>query len=106
MLAEVTALVCARVDNDISGWLAKRRGIYHLAGNGFTSRLDWARLVLEIDPSQNEQMAQRILPALTSNYPTPAQRPLFSALNCDRFLSTFNVNLPDWKEALRLAMAT
>jgi dTDP-4-dehydrorhamnose reductase len=104
MLAEVTALVCAKADKDISGWLTERRGVYHLAGNGFASRLDWARLILELDPDRNKQMVKKILPAITSDYPSPAQRPLFSALNCDRFLSTFHVNLPDWKETLHLAM--
>lgn len=104
MLAEVTALICSRADNDIYGRLAEYRGVYHLAGNGFTSRLDWARLILELDPDRNEQVVKKILPALTSDYPTPAQRPLFSALNCERFLSTFQVNLPDWKEALHFAM--
>jgi dTDP-4-dehydrorhamnose reductase len=104
MLAEVTSLVCAKTGNNLSGWLADCRGVFHLAGNGYASRLDWARLILELDPDRNKQVVKEILPSLTSEYPTPAQRPLFSALNCDRFLSTFQINLPDWKEALRLAM--
>ncbi|MBI2757981.1 MAG: dTDP-4-dehydrorhamnose reductase [Chloroflexi bacterium] len=105
MLAEVTALVCAKANNDISGWMTERRGVYHLAGSGYASRLDWARLILELDPKRGEQVAQEILPSLTSDYPVPAQRPLFSALNCDLFSSTFHINLPGWEEALRLAMA-
>jgi dTDP-4-dehydrorhamnose reductase len=106
MLAEVTALVCAKADNDLFGWLTNRQGIYHLAGNGSASRLDWAHVILELDPNRNEQTVKKILPALTSDYPTPAQRPLFSALNCERFLSSFHINLPDWKEALGFAMTT
>jgi dTDP-4-dehydrorhamnose reductase len=105
MLAEVTALVCAQAGRELPGWLAERRGVYHLAGNGLASRLEWARLILELDPARNEQAAREILPALTADYPAPAERPLFSALNCDRFLATFHVDLPDWKEALALAMA-
>ncbi len=104
MLAEATSLVCAKADNDISDWLSERRGVYHLAGNGFASRLEWARLILELDPNRGEQVVKEILPSLTSDYPTPAQRPLFSAMNCDRFLSTFHFNLPGWETALRLAM--
>ena len=46
-----------------------------------------------------------LLPALTADFPTPAQRPLFSALDCQRFMDTFNLRLPDWQEALTLAMA-
>jgi dTDP-4-dehydrorhamnose reductase len=105
MLAEVTALICAKANHEIYGWLNERRGVYHLAGSGFASRLEWARLILELDPNRNEQLVQKILPALTSDYPTPAQRPLFSALNCARFASSFHIDLPDWEQALRLAMA-
>jgi len=106
MLAEATALVCAKANNNLSKWLTERQVIYHLAGSGFTSRLDWAHLILELDPDQKEQKIKNILPALTSDYPAPAQRPLFSALNCDRFFSTFQIDLPDGKEALNLAMAS
>jgi dTDP-4-dehydrorhamnose reductase len=105
MLAEVTALVCARAGKDLPGWLAERRGVYHLAGNGFASRLEWARLILELDPRRHEQTAKYLLPALTSDYPAAAQRPLFSALDCERFRSVFDLALPDWREALQLAMA-
>lgn len=104
MLSEATSLVCAKVDSDILNWVTERHGIYHLAGDGFINRLDWARLILEFDPNRNEQMVKNLLPAFTSDYPTPAQRPLYSALNCERFLSTFHINLPNWKETLRFAM--
>ena len=104
MLAEATSLVCAKADHDISDWLSERRGVYHLAGNGLASRLEWARLILELDPNRGEQVVKEILPSLTSDYPTPALRPLFSAMNCDRFLSTFHLHLPGWETALRLAM--
>ena len=39
------------------------------------------------------------------NYPTPAQRPLFSALNCERFYRAFGLRLPGLDQALRLAMS-
>ncbi len=100
MLAEVTAQILARGVVHIR----ERAGLYHLAGDGFASRLEWARLVLELDPNRHEQKVREIHPAPTSDFPTPAVRPLFSALNCDRFASTFGLRLPDWKTALRMAM--
>ena len=33
----------------------------------------------------------------TSEYPTPAVRPLNSRLNCDKLKNTFGLHLPDWK---------
>lgn len=100
MLAETTAQVLARGGD----YIRERAGLYHLAGDGFASRLEWARLVLELDPNRHEQMVKEILPAPTSDFPTPATRPLFSALNCDRFTSTFGLRLPSWESTLRMAM--
>ena len=106
MLAEVTANVLAKAGELPTGWVKERRGLYHLAGSGFTSRLDWAKKILEFDPYPDEQVVKDLQPALTSDFPAPAQRPLYSALNCDRFTDTFSLRLPDWEEALRLAMDT
>ena len=100
MLAEMTAQLLARG----TGYLRERTGLYHLAGDGYASRLEWARLILELDPNRHEQRVKEILPAPTSDFPTPAVRPLFSALNCDRFASTFGLRLPAWESALRIAM--
>ena len=85
-------------------WLSERRGLYHLAGSGRASRLEWAQEILKLDPHPEQHIAREIQPALTADFPTPAQRPLFSALNCDRFTAVFGLRLPPWREALRLAM--
>ncbi len=106
MLAEATAQVLAKAGELRTGWVKERHGLYHLAGSGFTSRFDWAKKILEFDPYPDEQVVQDLQPALTSDFPAPAQRPLYSALNCDRFTDTFSLRLPDWEEALRLAMDT
>lgn len=106
MLAEITAQVIAMGSKDIVGWLGERRGTYHLAGNGNASRMEWAQAILMNDPNREEQVVQEILPALTKEFPTPAHRPLYSALNCERFSDTFNLLLPEWEEALRMAMQT
>ncbi len=104
MLAETIAQILAAAAPDPYAWLAERRGLYHLAGSGSASRLDWAKAILALDPRREEQLVEEIQPALTSEFPTPAARPLFSALNCDLFCDTFGLRLPDWEDALRLAM--
>ena len=99
-LADVTAqLVGKGLD-----CLIERRGLYHVAGNGHASRLDWAKKIIELDPNKQEQKVKEILPALTSDFPTAAERPLFSALDCSLFQSTFDIPLPKWDDALKLAM--
>ncbi len=104
-LAEATALTLARVQGNAYAWMKQRSGIYHLAGAGACSRYEWARAILENDPNPEQQTISELLPAKTADFPTPAQRPLFSALNCDRFAATFGIQLPPWQEALKLAMA-
>ena len=104
MLAQATALSLARAGNNFYPWLAGRKGLYHLAGDGYVSRLDWARQILALDAHREEQVCKEILPALTSDFPAPAQRPLFSALDCDHFTATFGLRLPAWEATLRIAM--
>ncbi len=99
-LAEITAQLLARGDD----FTRRNAGLYHLAGSGFTSRMEWARLILELDPKKEEQAVKAILPALSADFPSPAERPLFSALDCSKFVRTFGLELPDWKTALRLAV--
>jgi dTDP-4-dehydrorhamnose reductase len=104
MLAEITSQLIARAGPDPVGWLGERRGVYHLAGSGYASRLDWAKEIISLDPKKDEQVVEELLAAKTCEFPTPAKRPLFSALNCDLFTETFGFRLPDWRDALKLAM--
>jgi dTDP-4-dehydrorhamnose reductase len=101
MLADVTAQPLGKGLD----YLREHRGLYHVAGNGYASRLDWARKIIELDPNKHEQKVREIVPALTADFPTPAQRPLFSALDCSLFQSTFDIPLLKWEDALKLAMS-
>lgn len=103
-LAETTAMLLARAGTSPLPWLAARSGIYHLAGDGYASRRVWAQKTLELDPHREEQICQQVLPASSSEFPTPAKRPLFSALSCAKFANTFELKLNPWDEALRLAL--
>ena len=104
MLAEATAQLVAAGGRDSVAWLHERSGLYHLAGDGFVSRFDWAQEIIRCDPHPEEQIVQRMEPASTVEFPAPAERPLFSALNCSRFYDTFGIRLPDWRHALHLAI--
>lgn len=106
MLAETTALALAQADARGADWLAERSGVYHLAGSGAASRLEWARAILSLDANAHEQRCKQLEPAKTADFPTPARRPLYSALDCGHFSATFGLLIPDWQENLRLAMDT
>ena len=104
MLAEVTTQALVRGITDLPGWMQETRGLYHLGGNGCASRYDWAKAILKFDPQPKGQVTREVLPALSAEFPTPAQRPLFTALDCTKFARRFGVALPDWQTSLRLAM--
>ncbi len=99
-LAKITVQVLEKGED----YIEKRKGLYHLAGSGFCSRFEWANRILALDPKKHEQKVRQILPAKSADFPTAAQRPSFSALNCDLFQKTFDTEIPVWQESLRLAM--
>jgi dTDP-4-dehydrorhamnose reductase len=104
LLAEVTAQLLAKADKDLFRWIFERRGLYHLAGDGAASRFEWAQEIIKHDAHPEEQILQEIQPALTAEFASPTRRPLFSALDCRKFIDTFWLRLPDWKDGLVLAM--
>jgi dTDP-4-dehydrorhamnose reductase len=103
LLAEISTQVLAQSRGDMD-WLAERSGLYHLAGSGAASRLEWARAILEYDPKKTEQITQTLEPALSGDFKSDAVRPAYSSLNCDRFKGLFGVSLPAWQLALKMAM--
>jgi dTDP-4-dehydrorhamnose reductase len=100
MLADATSQILARG----TGYLDEHKGLYHLAGGGYASRLEWAKEIIALDPKKGEQKVERIDPAKTADFPTPAVRPLFSALDCLRLSSEFNQISPNWRLSLYLAV--
>lgn len=84
--------------------MRERHGVYHLAGNGYASRYEWAKQILANDPNWIEQLVRSLEPVSSDEFPTPALRPLFTALDCTKFEATFNLKMPDWKESLKDAM--
>ena len=104
MLAETILAMLARGLPDPQNYFSERRGIYHLGGAGSVSRLDFAKAILSLDPNRSNQVTKRLEPALTADFPTPARRPLVTALDCSRFEQVFGLRLPEWEESLKLAL--
>jgi dTDP-4-dehydrorhamnose reductase len=100
MLAQLTSNVLARGRD----FVADHRGLYHLAGDGYASRYDWAREILRLDPKPEEQKAREVRRAATADIPTPAKRPMFSALDCSLCAKVFGFTPPSWQHDLKLAL--
>lgn len=104
MLAEAISAMLARSLPDPQGYFLERRGIYHLGGAGAVSRFDFAKAILRLDPNPGGQVTKRLEPALTSEFPTPALRPLKTPLDCSRFEQVFGLRLPGWEAALGMTL--
>jgi len=104
MLAEATSAMAARSLSDSWGYFSEKGGVYHLGGAGSVSRFDFTRAILDLDPHPEEQKVKGLETTLTADFPTPALRPLTTTLDCSRFTRVFGLILPNWKDALRLAM--
>jgi dTDP-4-dehydrorhamnose reductase len=100
MLAETTAAVLARGPE----YVGKRKGLYHLVGEGWTSRYEWAKEIVAINYQESNLTAKKILPVSTSEFPSPAKRPPFSGLSNTFFRTSYAMQVPRWKDMLKAAM--
>ena len=75
-------------------------GTYHLSAQGETSWFGFAQAIGEALRQQGKPCAD-LLPIPSSDYPTPAARPLNSRLDCSRLQRDWGVSQPDWQTALR-----
>ena len=74
-------------------------GTYHMSAQGQTSWFGFAQAIGEHLKAQGKPCAQ-LLPIPSSDYPTPARRPLNSRLDCSRLRQQWQVSQPDWRQAL------
>lgn len=105
-LAEMIRRLLLKAGGSPYDFFAQYAGLYHLAGRGYASRFEWAARILALASKRDPKLALSIRPAHTDEFPAPAQRPLFSALDCTLFESRFEMRLPEWQSALELAMDT
>lgn len=69
--------------------------IYHYSNEGVCSWYDFAHEIF----AQTKTNC-KVLPIATKDYPTAAERPLFSLMNKTKIKDTFNIEIPHWKASL------
>src|SRR5574343_351702 len=78
-------------------------GLYHLVAGGETSWHGYARHVIEWARANDRPVkvaADAVRPIPTSQYPTPATRPLNSRLDTRRLQQAFGLTLPHWRQGV------
>lgn len=78
----------------------KYYGIYNFSNDGFISWYEFAKEIMRIANLDCE-----IHPIPSSEYPTPASRPLNSRMDKSKIVKTFDINLRNWKDSLKECIA-
>jgi dTDP-4-dehydrorhamnose reductase len=98
LLADVTAhALRAAIDRP------ELLGLYHLVADGETSWHAYAGFVIEWARAQGQIIRvapDAVLPIPTSDYPTPARRPLNSRLDTAKLRQAFDLTLPHWQQGV------
>jgi dTDP-4-dehydrorhamnose reductase len=92
--------------------MAEQVGVYHFTNQGTASWYEFACQIVSDyeDLSSHNGLPklqvnpENITPITTSEYPTPAARPINSRLDNTKLKNIFNVSLPLWQDALKLTM--
>ncbi|MGC8490834.1 MAG: dTDP-4-dehydrorhamnose reductase [Syntrophobacteraceae bacterium] len=75
-------------------------GTYHFCGKGTTTWYEFAAAILaEAQRTRHEKFA-RLTPVSTSDFPTPAARPVYSVLDCAKIAEAFEISPPEWRKSL------
>jgi dTDP-4-dehydrorhamnose reductase len=74
-------------------------GIYHYSNEGVASWYDFALAVFEL-----AGLNCKVLPVLSEEFPTAAKRPHYSVLNKSKIKATFNLEIPHWKDSLKICI--
>ena len=105
LIADTTSLcVQQAVREKIEGVFSS--DLYHLTSSACTSWHGFTKEIVNLAKSSAKLalIIKNIKPIPTSDYPTPAARPMNSQLNLEKLESNFQIKIPDWKIALQLCL--
>lgn len=71
-------------------------GIYHVVNSGVCSRHELAKAIVE-----ELQLGVAVNECLSNEFPTKAERPEYSVLDCAKLANVIGEPMPDWRETLK-----
>jgi dTDP-4-dehydrorhamnose reductase len=96
-LAKLILDILSKTANDSKQFV---NGIYHYSNEGAASWYDFTKAIFEYQTG----ISCRVDPIDTLSYPTPAARPAYSVLNKSKIKSTFAVEIPYWRDSLKVCL--
>lgn len=69
--------------------------IYHYSNSGFCSWYEFAKEIFKL-----ANIECLVNPITTDNYPTPATRPMFTALDSQKIIDDFALKIPEWEKSI------
>jgi dTDP-4-dehydrorhamnose reductase len=103
-LAQVTATMLYRVLTEGSDFGLQNAGVYNCVSSGKTSWHGFASHFLQHDPKRSEQVCESVAAVKSSEFPTPAKRPAYSVLSCEKLTQVFGIQPPAWDEQVELVL--
>ncbi len=103
-VAEATTAILAQSlcsGEPLVDWVRQRAGVYHLTSDGEASRYDWACKIWEYASNREQLRVKEVLRAKSIDFPTPAARPAYSPLDCEKIYSSFSLTIQNWINHLR-----
>ena len=88
-LAETILTILPQINNDTVE-------LFHYSNEGVCSWYDFAKAIFEI-----EGLPIKVNPIDSKQYPTSAERPLYSVLNKKKINGIFQIEIPFWKVSLK-----
>jgi len=73
--------------------------IYHYSNEGKASWYDFAKEIIRIS-----ELKCKVNPIETKDYPLPAARPHYSLMDKQKIISTFGIQIPNWKDSLKICL--
>ena len=80
-------------------------GVYHYCGHGVTTWYGFAQQICQLAKKHRALQVKRIEAISTEEYPTPARRPPYSALDCSKIKSVFSIQTRPWQDSLAEMLA-
>jgi len=89
-IAAALIVVAGQIERGGARW-----GTYHFAGDIPISWHGFAEAIFDLAATRPE-----VEPITTDQYPTPAQRPMNSVLDCRKIHDVFGISAPSWRKGL------